>query len=119
MSRITEMSKSIIISLSLTDFALQVGFSLHAVKVKVGLENARSACFWALVMSALKDFEDFIRDKIENERWTHKQISAFLEVNHPGQRGFSVRSVERFSSYKGIHKTSRIDDNKLLQGRHN
>ena len=34
MSRITEMSKSIIVSLSLTDFidqALQVGFSLHAV----------------------------------------------------------------------------------------
>ena len=50
MSRITE-SKSIIISSSLTNFALQVGFSLHAVKVGVaicrrgvGLENARSAC---------------------------------------------------------------------------
>ena len=62
--------------------------------------------------SALKDFEDFIRDKIEKERWTHKQVSAFLEENHPGQRGFSVRSVERFCSYIGIHKTSRID-NKL------
>ena len=70
----------------------------------VGFENARSACSWSLVMSALKDFEDFIRDKIEKERWTHKQISA---------QGFSVRSVETFCSYKGIHKTSRMDDNKL------
>ena len=39
-------------------------------------------------------------------------ISAFLEENHPGQRGFSVQSVERYCSSKGIHKTSRIDDNK-------
>ena len=36
--------------------------------------------------------------------------SVFLEENHPGQRGFSVQSVERFCSDKGIHKTSRIDD---------
>ena len=31
------------------------------------------------VMSALEDFEGFIRDKVVKERWTHKQISAFLE----------------------------------------
>ena len=70
MPRITEMSKSIIVSLSLTDNidqALQVGFSLHAVMVGVaiyrrgvGLENACSACSRTLVMSALKDFEDII-----------------------------------------------------------
>ena len=64
-------------------------------------------------MSALKDFEYLIRDKIEKERWTRKQISAFLEENHPGQRGFSVQPVERFCSYKGMHKTSRIDDDML------
>ena len=64
-------------------------------------------------MSALTDSEGFIRDKIEKGRWTHKQISAFLEENHPGQRGFSVRSVGRFCSYMAIHKTSQIDDNKL------
>ncbi len=56
-------------------------------------------------MSVLEGLEDFVRDKVEKERWTHKQISAFLEGIHPGQRGFSVRSVERFCSYKGIHKT--------------
>ena len=67
------MSKSMIMSLSLTDFidqVLQVGFSLQVVNVGVaicgrgvGLENLRSACSWTLVMFALKDFEDFIRDK--------------------------------------------------------
>ena len=31
------------------------------------------------VMSALEDFEGFIRDKVVKERWKHKQISAFLE----------------------------------------
>ncbi len=64
-------------------------------------------------MSALEGLEDFVRDKVEKERWTHKQISAFLEGIHPGQRGFSVRSVERFCSYKGIHKTPRLDDQTL------
>ena len=41
-------------------------------------------------MSALEDFEDFIRVKVEKEKWTHKQISAFLKGKHPRQRGFSV-----------------------------
>lgn len=66
-----------------------------------------------LIMSALEGFEDLIRDKIENERWTHKQISTFLMESCPGQRGFSVRSIERFCGNKGIHKTSRIDDRSL------
>ena len=30
-------------------------------------------------MSALEDFEGFIRDKVVKERLKHKQISAFLE----------------------------------------
>ena len=64
-------------------------------------------------MSALEGFEDLIRDKIENKRWTHKQISTFLMESYPGQRGFSVRSIERFCGNKGIHKTSRIDDRSL------
>ena len=64
-------------------------------------------------MSALEDFEDLIREKIEKERWTHKQISGFLKDRCPGQRGFSVRSIDRFCGNKGIHKTSRIDDQSL------
>ena len=64
-------------------------------------------------MSALEDFEDFIRVKVEKEKWTHEQISAFLKGKHHRQRGFSVRSIERFCSYRSIHKTPQIDDQKL------
>ena len=63
-----------------------------------------------VAMSTLEDFEDLVREKIVKERWTHKQISGFLMESCPGQRGFSVRSIERFCSNKGIHKTSRIND---------
>ena len=61
----------------------------------------------------MEDLEDFIRDKVKRERWTHRQISKFLQEVNPGQRGFSLRSVERFCSLKGIHKTSRIDETTL------
>ena len=44
----------------------------------MGLKK-RARALHAPGMSALKDFEDFIRDKIAKERWTHKQISVFLE----------------------------------------
>ena len=42
-----------------------------------------------------------------------KQISGFLQGKHPGKRGFSVRSVERFCSNKDIHKTLRNDEKTL------
>ena len=64
-------------------------------------------------MTSLENFEGFIRDKIERERWTHKKTSRYFMERYPGQRGFSVRSVERFCSNKGIHKTSRIDEQSL------
>ena len=58
-------------------------------------------------MANLEDMEEFIRDKIVNHRWTHPQLSEFLRSSNPGVRGYSVRSIERFCSDKGIHKTSR------------
>ena len=66
-------------------------------------------------MAAMEAFEDFIRAKIELESWTHKQVSVFLQENHPGRRGFSVRSVERFCSCKGIHRTPRVNNEALDQ----
>ena len=81
-----------------------------AITRREGLEKARETYRG---MSSLGAFEQFIRDRVEKQRWTHKQISAFLEADHPGQRGFSVRSVERFCSNRGIHKTPRINDQKL------
>ena len=64
-------------------------------------------------MSALEDQEAFIRSKIEDERWTHKQVNDYLKEHFPGRRGYSVRSVERFCGDKDIHKTSRISDQQL------
>ncbi len=61
--------------------------------------------------SVLSQFEDFVTRK---EKWTHKQISDFLSAKYPGERGFSVRSVQRFCSNMDIHKTSRISDCDLL-----
>ena len=64
-------------------------------------------------MAALEQFEDFVREKIVVERCTHKQISDELQQSFPGKKGFSVRSVERFCSNKGISKTCDIDDQDL------
>ena len=43
----------------------------------------------------LEEIEDLIRQKIENERWTHKQLSVYLKHTFWDARGFSVRSLER------------------------
>ena len=45
----------------------------------------------------LDEMEDFIREKIEKERWTHKRISLYLEHRFPHTRGLSVRSVTRYA----------------------
>ena len=64
-------------------------------------------------MAALEGLEDFIREKIEKEHWTHKELSAHLQHAYPGQRGTSVLSLERFCSVKGIHKTARLSTQHL------
>lgn len=67
-------------------------------------------------MSALEELEleDFVREKVQNERWTHAQVSKYLkESNTMPTRGLSERSIRRFCRHKGIHRTSRIDDQLL------
>ena len=59
-------------------------------------------------MASLEGLEDIVREKVETERWTHEQLSNYLQQLYPGIRGFSVRSLERFCSTNGIHKTSRL-----------
>lgn len=61
----------------------------------------------------MEELEEFIREKIEREKWTHKKLSVYLQHTYPGQKGFSVRSVVRFCSAKNIHKTSRIEKTDL------
>ncbi len=52
--------------------------------------------------------EPLIKEKIDNELWTHVELSAFLNNRYPGRKGFSVRSLERFCSAKRIHRTGRV-----------
>ena len=64
-------------------------------------------------MAALDEHEYFVREKIELESWTHKQVSVELQRLYPGKRGFSLRSVELFCKEKGIKKLTDLDDQQL------
>ena len=64
---------------------------------------------------SLDDFEDYIRDKVEQGHLTHREISERLEARFPGVRRFSIRSVERFCQEKGIHKASRLSQAEVEQ----
>ena len=64
-------------------------------------------------MAALEEYEDFVREKVAIEKYTHKQLSYELQRAFPDEKGFSVRSVKRFCSEKGIRKTCDIDDQEL------
>ena len=64
-------------------------------------------------MAGLEEYEHFVGEKVEIEKYTHKQLSDELQNSLPGERGFSVRSIKRFCSEKGIKKLCDIDDHKL------
>ena len=66
-------------------------------------------------MARLQHLEDFIREKVEKERWTHARLSAFLQQEYPGERGFGVRSQQNFCSEKDFHKTARVSSQDLDQ----
>ena len=44
---------------------------------------------------SLEEAEDFIREKIEKERWTHQRLLMYLKYRFPTERGLSHRSLER------------------------
>ena len=57
----------------------------------------------AASMDSLDGLEDFVREKVEKDRWTHSKLSEHLQQAYPGEKGFSVRLIERFCSERGIH----------------
>jgi hypothetical protein len=61
----------------------------------------------------LEQLEDFIRERIEEDKWTHGKLRDYLLQNYPGQRGFSVRSIQRFCSDNNIHRTTRMERRNL------
>lgn len=64
-------------------------------------------------MEVLEGLEDYIRCKIEMEQWTHEALSRHLLESYPGQRGLSLRSLERFCSAKGIRKQQKVTGEEL------
>ncbi len=42
----------------------------------------------------MENFEQFIKDKIVNERWSHRQLKEHFASQFPGERGFSIRSIQ-------------------------
>ena len=64
-------------------------------------------------MEVLEGLEDYIRCKIEREQWTHETLSQHLQQSYPGQKGLSLRSVERFCSAKGISKHPKVTEEEL------
>ena len=56
----------------------------------------------------LEELEDFVREKIVKEKWTHAKLSSYLQQRYPGVKGFSIRTLERFCANNCIHKTAKI-----------
>lgn len=63
-----------------------------------------------VAMAALEPLEGLIKEKVEMDRWTHAQVSDFLQQNYPGDQGFSIRSIQRFCQEKN---TARVTDQEL------
>ena len=47
-------------------------------------------------MATLDALEDFVRDRIETDHWTHRKLSDYLQNAYPGEKRLCVRSVQRF-----------------------
>ena len=58
-------------------------------------------------LEGLPGIELIIRQRVEEQRKTHQEVSDEL---HPGVRGLSRMSVQCFCCQHNIHKTSRLDD---------
>ena len=54
--------------------------------------------------------ESLVREKIEKEHKTHREILEELKLMYPTQRGLSIKSLQHFCSTHSIHRTSRIDE---------
>ena len=53
-------------------------------------------------MSALDEIEDFVWEKIEMEKYMHRQLSNELQVSFLGEKEFNLWSVEKFCSDRGL-----------------
>lgn len=90
-------------------YSTQVVTVLYASAVKL-------AGFLARNLSRMLEelgVEDFVREKVVKDQWTHDRVSRFLRESTGMVRGLSERSVRRFCASKEIKRTSRVDDREL------
>ena len=64
---------------------------------------------------SLEGLEDFVRQRVEVDRVSQRQLSEELKTCFPESKGFSLRSIERFCAEKNIHKTSRLSNTEVEQ----
>ena len=62
----------------------------------------------SMVMAKLESLKEYVRYEMEEDRLTHAELSKQLQQAYPGERGFSVRSIERLCRREGITKISQI-----------
>ena len=48
--------------------------------------------------------EKYVRQLVEQENKTFKEISAILSINFPGERGYGIKSVQKFCESRGISR---------------
>ena len=66
------------------------------------------------VLESLPGVETFIREKIEGQRKTIREVVEELKTIYPAvTRGISVASISRFFSAHNIHRTFRLNDSTL------
>ncbi|KAK3724997.1 hypothetical protein QZH41_017473, partial [Actinostola sp. cb2023] len=57
--------------------------------------------------------EDYIRNLVEKEGKSAKDVSVILQSRYPNARGFSSRTIQRFCNERGIKSTAKISDDTL------
>ena len=66
-------------------------------------------------LEEIPGIEALVRDRIEQQRKSHSEVSTELQQLYSGVRGLSCMSVRRYCAQHGIHKTARVDDATLDQ----
>ena len=90
---------------------VHIFYYLLMQKVEISFSAIATANF--VVMEKLELLKEYVHYKIEIDHLIHYKLSQKLQQVYPGERGFSVRSIERFCSHESISKMSRVSDEML------
>jgi len=88
-------------------------FSKGAVTRLRDLTVTADIQYMAARISALEELEGFVRHRIEVQKFTHKKLQRELHERFPGEKGFSISSIEKFCAQKDIKRTTDIDEQHL------